>query len=173
MPLVWGLSGAPRRQSWPFTSPHARQPRVAGRALLRTRQPESKRVGALSSKVVPLLTNAFYVLFIHCSQKWCPPVSFSRMLGFQACAIMPGLDIWTHRDRMHRFKPEGVSVLRRASGQELSSLTKKLFPTDTCLQRKNSFPSMESPWVSQPCLRVGPCPAADGQWMQNQFNVLL
>ena len=44
--------------------------------------------------------------------------------------------LWQDARGLHRFKPDGVPVLRGKSGHELPSLTKKLSTISICLQRK-------------------------------------
>lgn len=48
---------------------------------------------------------------------------------------------------LHRFKPDGVPVMRGKSGQKPPSITKELSPVSIHLQRKNSFSPMDYYWV--------------------------
>lgn len=57
-----------------------------------------------------------------------------------------------HHGSMHmKFMPHEVPALREASGQGVQHLTKTLFATDTCWQRKkNEFSPVECHCVFQP-----------------------
>lgn len=50
------------------------------------------------------------------------------------------LRLWPHTQQgLHRFRPDRVPALRGESGQGIPPLAKKLYTTDTNLQRKNYF----------------------------------
>lgn len=55
------------------------------------------------------------------------------------------------------------------SGHKPPSLTMKLFPTDTCLQRTTYFSAVESNWLYKSHLRAGPMPR-QGLPTQNELN---
>lgn len=57
----------------------------------------------------------------------------------------------------------------RGSSHKPPSLAQKLSPIDNCVQKRNSFSPMESPWRNKPVLRANPMPSSRGP-TQNELN---
>lgn len=64
----------------------------------------------------------------------------------------------THKEALGKFKSDTIPALRRRSRHQVPPITKMLFETDTCWERRNQYPPVECGWVYQSHTTEGSMP---------------